>query len=118
MKSKVICMTCHVNTSCLTMKLFNVSNSTITCYNFEQLSESEVPTFHTELLLQVIICFISLTSSVIMLIHFYFSGRLYALQRAMEIDKKSPEARQYLVALMDHLENVSHNTTLNELNQF
>ncbi|XP_025098679.1 vacuolar protein sorting-associated protein VTA1 homolog [Pomacea canaliculata] len=32
--------------------------------------------------------------------------RLYALQKAMEIDKKSPEARQFLVSLMDYLEKV------------
>ncbi|XP_076466083.1 LOW QUALITY PROTEIN: vacuolar protein sorting-associated protein VTA1 homolog [Babylonia areolata] len=32
--------------------------------------------------------------------------RLYALQKAMEIDKKSPEARQFLVSLMDYLEQV------------
>ncbi|KAK7107035.1 vacuolar protein sorting-associated protein VTA1 homolog isoform X2 [Littorina saxatilis] len=31
---------------------------------------------------------------------------LHALQRAMEIDKKSPEARTFLVALMDHLEKI------------
>ena len=32
----------------------------------------------------------------------------------MEIDKKSPEARQYLVALMDHCENVSYETPLTD----
>lgn len=32
--------------------------------------------------------------------------KLFALQRAMEIDKKSPEARLFLGALMDHLEQV------------
>ncbi|KAL8588184.1 hypothetical protein ACOMHN_063580 [Nucella lapillus] len=32
--------------------------------------------------------------------------RLYALQKAMEIDKKSPDARHFLVTLMDYLEQV------------
>ena len=35
-----------------------------------------------------------------------FIGRLYAMQRGMEIDKKSPECRTYLVTLMDYLEKV------------
>lgn len=34
-------------------------------------------------------------------------GRLYAVQKAMEIDKKSPEAKGFLVAMMDKLESVS-----------
>ena len=36
-----------------------------------------------------------------------FSGRLYALQTAMEVDKKSPDCRQYLMGMMDLLEVVS-----------
>ena len=34
------------------------------------------------------------------------SGRLYALQRGMELDKSSPEARTFLLALMDIAEKV------------
>ena len=38
-------------------------------------------------------------------------GRLYSLQRGMEIDKKSPDARGFLVALMDMLETVRNLTS-------
>lgn len=43
----------------------------------------------------------------------FLSGRLYALQKSMEIDKKSPEARQFLGALMDYLEKVSSHSFSN-----
>ena len=33
-------------------------------------------------------------------------GQLYAAQRAMETDRKSPEAKSFLFALMDVLEQV------------
>ena len=36
----------------------------------------------------------------------YFEGRLYSLQKAMSIDKKSPEARTFLMGMMDFLEKV------------
>ncbi len=36
-----------------------------------------------------------------------FPGRLYATQKAMEIDRKSPEGRGFIVQMMDQLENVS-----------
>lgn len=41
----------------------------------------------------------------------WISGRLYALQKAMEIDRKAPECRNFLAALMNLLETVisSHN---------
>ena len=45
--------------------------------------------------------------NIIVLCHL-FIGRLYALQRGMEIDKKSTEGRTFLVALMDLLEVVRH----------
>lgn len=34
----------------------------------------------------------------------WISGRLYAMQKAMEIDRKSPDCRNYLAALMNLLE--------------
>lgn len=39
-------------------------------------------------------------------VNYYFSGRLYALQAALKIDKKSEDARTLLVSLMDWLERV------------
>jgi len=33
-------------------------------------------------------------------------GRLYAMQKGMEIDRKSPDARQFLAGLMNSLEEV------------
>ena len=35
-----------------------------------------------------------------------FVGRLYAVQRGMELDKKSPEGRTFLASLMDVMEQV------------
>jgi len=34
------------------------------------------------------------------------AGRLYTLQKGMEIDRKSPDCRNYLAALMNMLEEV------------
>jgi len=34
-------------------------------------------------------------------------GRLYALQKGMEIDRKSPDCRSFLASLMNMLEEVS-----------
>lgn len=34
-------------------------------------------------------------------------GRLYALQKGMEIDRKSPDCRSFLASLMNILEEVS-----------
>ena len=34
-------------------------------------------------------------------------GRLYAVQTAMTIDKKSPDCRIFIIGLMDYLEQVS-----------
>ena len=36
-----------------------------------------------------------------------FVGRLYAVQRGMELDKKSPEGRTFLASLMDVMEQVN-----------
>ncbi|KAK3097384.1 hypothetical protein FSP39_009162 [Pinctada imbricata] len=44
---------------------------------------------------------------------FYFSvcsGRLYAMQKGMEIDKKSPDCRNFLLSLMDYLEKLKSTT--------
>lgn len=35
------------------------------------------------------------------------SGRMYALQKGMQLDKSSPDAKKFLYALMDLLEQVS-----------
>ena len=35
------------------------------------------------------------------------TGRLYALQKGMEIDRKSPDCRNFLAALMNMLEEVA-----------
>ena len=43
---------------------------------------------------------------------FLIIGRMYVLQRGMELDKSSPEAKRFLMALMDNLELVSRQRTL------
>ncbi|KAB7498094.1 Vacuolar protein sorting-associated protein VTA1-like protein [Armadillidium nasatum] len=43
-----------------------------------------------------------------------FSARLYALQSALKIDKKSPEAKALLISLMDWLETFKKNNDKNE----
>ena len=37
--------------------------------------------------------------------------RLYAMQRGMEIDRKSPDCRNFLVSLMDYLEKLKQATS-------
>ena len=38
-----------------------------------------------------------------------FLGRLFAVQRGMELDKKSPQSRTFLASLMDVMEQVMTN---------
>ena len=38
---------------------------------------------------------------------FFYTGRMYVLQKGMEIDKASPEAKAFLFYMMDLLEKVS-----------
>ena len=38
---------------------------------------------------------------------FCYTGRMYVLQKGMEIDKASPEAKAFLFYMMDLLEKVS-----------
>lgn len=45
-----------------------------------------------------------------MFLFIYNLGRLYAMQKGMEIDRKSPDCRAFLVALMDYLEKVKKDT--------
>ena len=35
------------------------------------------------------------------------AGRMYAVQKGIKLDSKSPEAKKFLFGLMDSLENVS-----------
>lgn len=35
------------------------------------------------------------------------TGRMYAVQKGIKLDSKSPEAKKFLFGLMDSLENVS-----------
>ncbi len=36
----------------------------------------------------------------------WFAGRLYSLQKAMEMRQKSADCRQFMVTMMDYLEQV------------
>ena len=37
----------------------------------------------------------------------FFIGRMYAIQKGIKLDSKSPEAKKFLFGLMDTLETVS-----------
>ena len=50
---------------------------------------------------------ISMMFIVVDVMYFCYTGRMYVLQKGMEIDKASPEAKAFLFYMMDLLEKVS-----------